>query len=197
MAESQAETVAALVAAAKEGDEGSWRALVDRFSPLAHAVASSFGLNRADQEEVVSTMWLRLVEHLDRLREPRALPGWIKSTTRNEALRVLALRKRSFVHDPFDAGEEWLVEGPADLDERLLDAELKHALREALESLAPRERALMRMFLADPPLSYAEIGRRTGLPVGSIGPTRGRCLSKLRRSEALRPFDDTGDSGRI
>ena len=197
MAESQAETVAALVAAARDGDEGAWRALVDRFSPLAFGVASGFGLSRADQEEVISTMWLRLVEHLGRLREPRALPGWIKATTRNEALRVLSLRKRSFVHDPQESGEEWLIEDPLDLDERLVTAERHHALREAMESLVPRERTLMKMFLVDPPLSYAEIGRRTGLPVGSIGPTRGRCLSKLRKSEALRRFDDDGQSGRI
>ncbi len=197
MADSQAETVAALVAAARDGDESAWRALVDRFSPLAFGVVRAFGLSQADQEEVISTMWLRLVENLDRLREPRALPGWIKATTKNEALRVLNLRKRSFVHDPQDAEEEWQVEDSLELDERLLAAERHHALREAMESLAPRERALMQMFLVDPPLSYAEIGRRTGLPVGSIGPTRGRCLLKLRRSAALRPFDDDGESGRI
>lgn len=177
-----------LLARARQGDEQAWRALVDRFAALVHGVARGCGLSAADQDEVVSTVWLRLVEHLHRLRDPRALPGWIRTTTRNEAMRVHALRKRAVVVGP-DDGPDLPAELP-DPDEGLMRAELRHALREAFAGLSSRERGLMLLLLVDPPLSYTEIARQLSIPRGSIGPTRGRCLLKLRGSEALRLLAD-------
>lgn len=186
---SDPQSVEALVSRAGDGDEAAWRMIVDRFAPLVLAVARIHGLSQADQEEVACTVWLRLVENLARLRDPRALPGWIKSTSRNEALRLCKLRNRSVVMNP-DDGEIWNPPDSADLDEELLRVELHHALREAMRTLTPRDRELVLLFLEDPPVSYQQITERTGIPHGSIGPTRNRCLQKLRSSNALRDFHD-------
>ena len=96
--------LATLVHAAREGDQGAWDAIVDRFLPLVGAIIRRHRLSEADGDDVSQTVWLRLVEHLDALREPDALPGWIRTTTRNECLRVLAARGRVRPVDPQDGG---------------------------------------------------------------------------------------------
>ena len=83
-----------LVAAAVSGDQAAWNSLVERFAPLVTSVIRRFRLTEGDADDVRQNTWLRLVEHLEGIREPRALPGWIVTTTRNEALRVLSARRR-------------------------------------------------------------------------------------------------------
>jgi RNA polymerase sigma factor (sigma-70 family) len=177
--------LATLVPAAREGDQDAWNAIVDRFLPLVEAIARQHRLSEADGDDVSQTVWLRLVEHLHQLREPNALPGWIRTTTRNECLRVLAARGRMRPVDPQEGGGLDSVE-PSVSDDQLLAAERRHLLREALAELPAARRELLLLLLADPPLGYEAISERLGIPIGSIGPTRARALEQLRRTRALR-----------
>jgi RNA polymerase sigma factor (sigma-70 family) len=158
---------------------------VDRFLPLVCAIVRQHRLGEADGDDVSQTVWLRLVEHLGALREPDALPGWIRTTTRNECLRVLGARGRVRPVDPQDHGGLDAVEIDV-ADTELLAAERRQLLREALAELPTARRDLLALLLADPPVAYEEISARLGIPVGSIGPTRARALEQLRRTRALR-----------
>ncbi|MBU2693754.1 hypothetical protein CCO04_01520 [Pimelobacter sp. 30-1] len=174
-----------LVPAAREGDQHAWDTIVDRFLPLVEAIVRRHRLTEADGDDVSQTVWLRLVEHLGDLREPDALPGWIRTTTRNECLRLLAARGRVRPVDPQDdAGLDAVTEDTTDAG--LLDAERVHVLAEALAELPAARRELLLLLLADPPVAYEEISRLLGMPIGSIGPTRARALDQLRRTRALR-----------
>lgn len=179
--------VTELVTAAAAGDQGAWNDLVDRYLPLVVSVIRRYRMNERDGEDVSQTVWLRLVEHLGTLREPRALPSWIVTTTKNEALRVLRARQASIPVDPqADGTLERPAAGEIDLD--LLSTERRQAVRDGLAELTATQRELLLLLVADPPVGYEEIGRRLDMPVGSIGPTRARCLRKLRESAALRAF---------
>lgn len=182
------EPLATLVPAAREGDHHAWDAIVDRFLPLVCSIVRRYRLSEADGDDVSQTVWLRLVEHLDALREPDALPGWIRTTTRNECLRVLAARGRVRPVDPQDGVGLEDGAGPVgpELDAELLAAERRQALRDALAELPAGRRELLLLLLTDPPLAYEEISARLGIPIGSIGPTRARALDQLRRTRALR-----------
>ncbi len=181
--------LADLVAAAREGRHDAWDAIVERFMPLVNAVIRRHRLSEADGDDVSQTVWLRLVEHLDALREPAALPGWIKTTVRHECLRVIAVRGRTREVDPMGSDD-----GPSRLDAvtddlagvELEELERRQALREALAELPASRRDLLLLLLTDPPVPYAEISSRLGIPVGSIGPTRQRALEQLRTTPALR-----------
>jgi RNA polymerase sigma factor (sigma-70 family) len=176
--------VSTLVAAATDGDESAWNNLVERYGPLVMSVLTGYRLFRADAEDVSQIVWLRLVEHLGDLREPRALPRWLITTTRNECIRLL--RARSQV-EPFDPLQE-NGPGAVDLrepDEDMLRAERRQALLEAFAEMSDWHRALLLLLVHDPPLSYATISDRLDMPIGSIGPTRARLLTKLRSSPAL------------
>jgi RNA polymerase sigma factor (sigma-70 family) len=178
---------ASLVDAARHGDQGAWDDLVERFLPLVFGTMARLGLFGAEAEDVNQTVWLRLVEHLDQIREPRALPGWIVTTTRNESLRSFDKGRRMVPTDPqTDTQLDVPAEGePAD---ELLAAERQQALLAALEELPEDRRELLLLLVTDPPVPYAEISRRLDIPVGSIGPTRARALEQLRRTDALRGF---------
>ncbi|WP_141015114.1 RNA polymerase sigma factor [Nocardioides sambongensis] len=175
-----------IVSAARKGDQHAWDTLVDRFLPLVGAVVRGHRLNAADGDDVSQTVWLRLVEHLGDLREPAALPGWLRTTTRNECLRVLSARGRMRPTDPQDeaGGLDAIAEDVAESD--LLAAERHRLLLAALAELPAARRDLLLLLLEDPPVAYEEISRRLGIPVGSIGPTRARALDQLRRTASLR-----------
>ncbi len=187
--------LADLMAAAANGCQPSWNALVDRYLPLVYSVTRKYRLSGEDADDVSQTLWLRLVENLHAIREPRALPSWIVTTTKREALRVLAARQRTKPVDPSTAFDKPALDS-ATIDCDLLRAERHQALRDGLAQLKPEEYRLMALLIADPPLTYAEIAKRLGISVGSIGPTRGRCLTKLRATPGLeRLVESDGVSG--
>jgi RNA polymerase sigma factor (sigma-70 family) len=171
--------VAWLVRRAAGGDRRAWERLIDQYARLIWSITREFKLVESDAADVVQTTWMRLIEHIDRLRHPERVGSWLAATARNECLRSLAVRKR-FVF----ANEDGVFDGPADdepeVDEALLAQERAEIVREAMAHLPGRWQRLMELLMADPPVSYAEISDQLGLPVGSIGPTRARCLARLR-----------------
>lgn len=178
--------IGALVGAAADGDQRAWHEIVDRFTPLVVSVINRHRLRPADAADVNQTVWLRLVEQIGRLRDADALPGWIATTTRHECLRMLRLHQRLQPFDPQSAEEPASPEdAEARLDEELETAQRLQALRDGFRALPEQCRELLAALMADPPPSYASIGERLGVPVGSIGPTRSRCLEKLRKTPAV------------
>jgi len=171
--------IALLVRRAAEGDRWAWERLVDQYARLIWSITRDFKLVESDAADVFQATWLRLLEHIDRLEQPARVGSWLAATAKNECLRSMAARKRiMLVHDHAALKDD--VTGEAEVDERLLAEERAQAVRDALSCLPWRWRRLVELLMADPPASYAEISDQLGLPVGSIGPTRGRCLERLR-----------------
>jgi RNA polymerase sigma factor (sigma-70 family) len=175
-------TVVGLVELARHGDARAWNDLVERYAPLVWAICRRYGLGGADAEDVAACVWLRLVERLDTIREPAALPGWLATTVRRECLALLRSRRRQVL-----VGDESgldTVDDPA-FEELLVTQERHIALRAAFDNLPEHCRRLLSLLFDDPPAPYAEISSSTGTPVGAIGPTRRRCLDKLRSDPVL------------
>jgi RNA polymerase sigma factor (sigma-70 family) len=176
--------VVTLVTRASGGDQGAWNELVDRYAPLVYTICTRYRLSNHDTEDVGQNVWLLLVEQLGKLREPAALPGWLATTTARECLRVVTAASKA---GRLGTGLDDAVLFVADtmIDEEILVAERNAALRGAFAELPPRCRQLLSMLVGDPPHSYAAIHAELGIPVGSIGPQRARCLERLRRSDVL------------
>jgi len=179
-----------LVIRAKNGDKQAWDALVERYAPLVWSICRRYRLGRADAEDVNQSVWLALVDQLAALREPAALPGWLATTTQRECGRVLRAARRPqtawCVLDAEDIADEQAVTA----EEELLRAERYAALREAFTYLSPSCQQLIAMLIQDPPVPYAQISAELGIAVGSIGPTRRRCVKKLRRHPAIAALID-------
>jgi RNA polymerase sigma factor (sigma-70 family) len=180
--------VAELVKRAADGDAQAWNAIVDRFSGLVWSVSRSYGLSRADASDVFQTVWLRLVEHLTRLREPERLAGWLATTARNECLKMLRKAGRTIATDDdatFDRATPGdLGDGRGDLDRALLAEERDSVVWKAFATIPARCQTLLRLLTADPPIAYTDVSAMLDMPIGSIGPTRARCLDKLRTALA-------------
>jgi RNA polymerase sigma factor (sigma-70 family) len=186
-------SVVALVTRAAGSDESAWHELVDRYAPLVWSICVRYQLGGADIEDVGQTVWLGLVEQLanEKLREPAALPGWLATTTQRECLRVVRARGKYevFAAVPDDSGTPAAADTMV-IEEEVLLAERNALLRAALAELPEADQRLLALLLRDPPLSYAEIGEILGMPPGSIGPTRQRCLRRLSRSPLLAGLSD-------
>ena len=162
------------------GDTRAWNQLVDQYAGMVWAVARSYRLSAADAADVSQTTWLRLVEHLDRIEQPERLGAWLATTARHEALRVARQASRQLpVGD--DITIDLVAAEGASTDAALLADERAHALWGLVTRLPVRCRLILRLLTADPPLSYRDLGEALEMPVGSIGPTRARCLEHLRR----------------
>ena len=174
--------VGVLVHAAAGGDQQAWSVLVDRYSKLVWAIARNHRLSADDAAEVSQTTWLKLAEHIDRLQDPSKVGGWLATTARHEALRVLRGAGRQIpMGDDMPEPECPAVE----LDDELLRSERDTLLWQAFSRLPARDQALLRLLVSDPMPSYEEIGAAMGMPVGSVGPTRARCLERLRREAEI------------
>jgi RNA polymerase sigma factor (sigma-70 family) len=178
----------ALVARALERDQRAWRDLVNRLKGVAWKVIYSYDLSEEDRNDAFASTFFRLHERLATVREPEKLPGWVATTARNEANTVS--RRRSKLVPMAELPLRTVDHG--DHGEGLESDELRTALYAAFSSLSPEHQALMRMLSADPPIGYDEISRVLNLPHGSIGPTRARCLQRLRTSPELAPFLNGG-----
>jgi RNA polymerase sigma factor (sigma-70 family) len=183
----------ALVAAAAGGDEAAWNELVERFAGLVWAVARAHRLSTADAADVSQTTWLRLAEHLGRLRDPERVGAWLATTARHESLRVLRHAAR---FEAISDDHDWLDDRQQPPESGLVRRERRAALMTAFGLLPDNCRSLLRVLFADPEPSYEEVAAATGLPVGSIGPTRARCLERLRRTPAIARINaETDNSG--
>ena len=177
--------VADLVTRATNGDQGAWGALVDRYAPLIWSICRKHSLSDADAHAIGQAVWLQLVSQLGNVRDPAALASWLATTTRRECGKV-----RRAAREPKTGGHA--LDGGCIPDEQtgmaeqeLLAAERDAALREAFTRLPPRCQQLIAMLIEDPPVPYAKISAELGIPIGSIGPIRSRCLDMLRRDPAL------------
>jgi RNA polymerase sigma factor (sigma-70 family) len=175
--------LSSLVTRARNGDKQAWDMLVERYAPVVWSICHRYGLGRQDADDVGQSVWLRLAERIDTLREPAALTGWLAATTHNECSKVLrvACKRSASSSGPETAPDDRLA--PA--GHWLFIAEGDTALREAFATLSPRCQHLLAMLAADPPVPCAEISATLGIAVGDIGPLRRGCLDTLRHCPAL------------
>jgi RNA polymerase sigma factor (sigma-70 family) len=181
-----------LVTRAAQGDKHAWDALVERFIPLIWSICRTYRLGDADAENVGENVCLHLTDQLDKIRDPAALPGWLATTTRQECLRVLHKARGQPAARYTPDVQAIADDQAATAEQELLTAERHAALREAFATLPPSSQQLIALLLESPPLPYAQISARLGIPVGSIGPTRRRCLDKLRRHPDIAALINTG-----
>ncbi|WP_427384463.1 RNA polymerase sigma factor [Janibacter sp. G56] len=186
MVTSSGETTAARAGAAfaayRSGDVQQMDELVELLTPLLWHTARGIGLEAAAAQDVVQQAWLRLVEKADDIRDPRAVMGWLLVTVRRESWRVAKVAGRADTEL-----DEELPDTDADPADLSVLAESDGALWRQVSSLSPRCRALLRVIaFADRP-DYAHVAQSLGMPIGSIGPTRGRCLAKLRAALLTDP----------
>lgn len=173
--------IESLVAAALDGDQAAWQQIVDRHAGLVWSVVRGFRLGEAEASDVAQTVWLRLVENLPRVHQPAALPGWLATTARRESIRAMRRTQREV---PTDAAmdEEGVAPDEDSPEWNLLADERQRAVWRAMSTLGRRCQLLLRALAYDAGTSYAEISTALDMPVGSIGPTRSRCLQQLRRA---------------
>jgi RNA polymerase sigma factor (sigma-70 family) len=166
-----------IISRAGDGDQAAWNAIVERFSGLVWSTIRAHRLGAAESADVAQSTWLRLVENLDRIQDPDRIGAWLATTARRECLRVIRSSKRELVSD-----DEWLFETDSgeQLDVSLLTRERDTALWRAFAAIEERCQALLRLVCAPEPPSYEEVSAALEIPVGAIGPTRARCLEKLR-----------------
>lgn len=173
--------------AAESGDAAAWQEIVESFSGLVWSVIRGYRLGAADAADVFQTVWLRLAEHLGRIREPSQVGAWLATTARHESLRVargssrLVLTDHSDLPDIGRPGENPPEQAVLDAEQAALDSDRAARLWQAFAELPERCQRLLRVLTATPPPSYAEVAAALSMRIGSIGPTRARCLDQLKR----------------
>ncbi len=183
-------TVIALVGRASNGDRRAWDELVERYAPLVWSICRRYRMSELDAADIGQEVWLRLVEQLHALREPAALPGWLATTTHRECMRMVRARKKRERLETDEDLEATPDAHAAMVEQELLAAERDATLREAFAQLPVRCQRLLSLLMQDPPLPYAEVSAKLGMPVGGIGPNRARCLEALRRVPVLAALID-------
>lgn len=177
--------IADLLSEAQDGSDDALSQIVTELSPLLWQVARAAGLSSGDAEDVLQTVWMRLVSHLDGIRTSTALTAWLVVTTRRQAWRVRAAGRRQLPADQ-DSLAALPDLGPKPEEQAIID-EQRHTLWAAIAQLSPRCQELLRIIAFVPRPDYQAVAAKLGMPVGSIGPTRGRCLAKLRALLASDP----------
>jgi RNA polymerase sigma factor (sigma-70 family) len=175
-----AASVAALVEMARDGEAGAWEELVARFSGMIAATGRRYRLTPSDVAELQQTTWLRLVEHLHRIEQPERIGGWLATTARRESLQLLRRAAK------YRAGADEMLANMPDRhlpepDARPIAEEREVVIRAAWGRLKPRCQDLLSLLMTDDPMGYKDLSKLLVMPVGSIGPTRARCLEHLRR----------------
>jgi RNA polymerase sigma factor (sigma-70 family) len=188
-AQIRAARITALMDAARAGSDDAVGEIVTEFSPLLWHAARATGLSSDDARDVLQTVWMRLLEHLDDIRTPTALAGWLVVTTRREAWRVRAAERKQIPTDQ-ESFAELPNKGPGSEEQVIVDDQ-RRTLWTAIRQLSPRCQELLRIVAFVPRPDYATVAAQLGMQIGSIGPTRGRCLAKLR---ALLAGDLEGNS---
>lgn len=176
--------VAQLVRDAAAGDPAAWDVLVGRYVALLWHIAFRHGLSEWDAADVVQTTWLRLFENIDDVREPSRVGSWLSTTAQRESLRHVAHRQRVVPSDDestFDDHDR--LQAPP--DEALITREQAECAQAAVATLPDAWRSLLELMTQDPQPSYEQISAELGVPIGSIGPTRGRCVRRLRAMVAI------------
>ncbi len=180
------------IAAVMRSDEQAWNALIERHQHIIDAACRRYRLRPEDAADVSQTVWMKAIDNLDRIRELRAMPGWIKTTAMRAACTLLRSRDRlTLVDVSEDNSADWspLAQRSSEVDAQMLHAERRAAVRDGLAELPESHRALLSLLVTDPPISYQQISDQLGLPVGSIGPTRARCLRKLAATPSIRALE--------
>jgi RNA polymerase sigma factor (sigma-70 family) len=170
---------AELLLRAGKGDPGAWKEILRRYSGVVFGKVRAFRLQEADALDAVQMTWLRLAENIRRIQHPESLAGWLATTAARECLRILYQAKRAPTLS--DAVIDNVADPAPGPDQRLIDTETAQALRKLVAELPPHRQRLLRALFTDHPPSYAELSRTTGIPLGSIGPTRNRALHQLRQ----------------
>jgi RNA polymerase sigma factor (sigma-70 family) len=176
------------VRAAAGGDADSWQELVDGYMGLLWSTVRKYRLRDSDGTDVIQTTWLRLVQNIDRIEDPARVGAWLVTTARREALRVIGQHQRMVLTEDDALLDAVQPSGPG-VDARLIGAERDAAVRELLMELPPRCQELLALLTSDPAPDYETISAQLGMPIGSIGPTRGRCLKKLAMLAAERGIE--------
>ena len=181
--------LAALVDAARAGDDAAWTRLVRRFEPGLRNIARSYRLCPADVDDVLQATWIRLFRSFEGVREPAALAGWLATTTRRESMRLLQSGTREVPTDDPRLGDGVL---PDEAEATVLAAERRVRLERALAALPERHRQLMLLLAGDETSDYRQVTAILGMPRGSIGPIRARCLARLAEDPDLRELHEAG-----
>jgi RNA polymerase sigma factor (sigma-70 family) len=182
--------IAAAVVAAADGDAAAWHLIVEQFSGLVWSIVRAYRLNSADAADVFQTTWLRLAEHIRRIENPDRVGAWLATAARRECLQTIRMAARAVPTDDMALLDgSWAGDNPTEdavlrAERARQDAELVAELWRAADRLPARCRELLRILMATPPPSYAEVAAALELPIGSIGPTRARCLQRLRQELA-------------
>lgn len=188
MSEPTADDDASLVARCRQGDAAAWALLVRRYQRLVYAVVRRFGLDEHTAADVFQTVFARLIEHLPKLTQPERLQAWIVTTAKRETLRTrekgrrnVSLTREDHEGEPLD--DDTLVDEAPLTEDAVSALQQLHLLRLGMDLIDARCRSLLELVFRDEDesLPYDEVARRLGMPTGSIGPTRQRCIDKLRR----------------
>jgi RNA polymerase sigma factor (sigma-70 family) len=180
-----------LVIRARNRDKQAWDELVERYAPLVWSICRRHGLGRADAGDVGQKVWLQLVNRLETLHDPAAFAGWLATTTRRECGRVLRAGQGSHAAGYMPEVESSPDERVETADQETLEAERHGALRQAFGGLSAFSQQLVTLLAQDPPVPYAEISARLGIPIGGVGPSRSRSLDELRRHPAIATLINT------
>jgi RNA polymerase sigma factor (sigma-70 family) len=175
------EQLADIVRQAAGGDQEAWNAMIEQYSALLWSVVRGFRLGEHQSRDVVQTTWLRLVEHIDRLQDPGRVGAWLATTARRECLRVLGRSNRNMLIADTGMVLDGIPADVADVDSGMLARERDDEVQVALQTLPQRCQDLLQLLMLEPAPSYEEISAALDMPVGSIGPTRGRCLRRLQQ----------------
>ena len=181
----RAARMADLLSAARTGSDDALGQIVNELSPLLWQVARSAGLSQGDAEDVLQTVWMRLITHLDGIHDAGALTGWLVTTTKREAWRVRAASRKQLPVDQ-DVFADLPNKGPGSEEQVILEDQ-RRELWAAIGMLPRRCQELLRIMAFAPRSDYATVAAALGMRIGSIGPTRGRCLAKLRALLANGP----------